>query len=84
MVPVSVASVTSDNVNQGGRIENMANPSLTPAPTQISIPQLTPVQAVPGQQQLSQAQGKIITVPGIPGHFIQVLLRELSLLTSIK
>ena len=44
----------------------MANPSLTPAP---QAPAPAPLQP---QTQQNLTQGKIITVPGIPGHFIQV------------
>ena len=42
----------------------MANPSLAPAPAALAT--LQP------QTQQTLTQGKIITVPGIPGHFIQV------------
>ena len=46
------------------REQTMANPSLAPAPAALAT--LQP------QTQQTLTQGKIITVPGIPGHFIQV------------
>ena len=46
----------------------MTNPSLTPAPAPVTVG------PVDSSQTLTQTPGKIITVPGIPGHFIQVII----------
>ena len=46
----------------------MTNPTLAPA----LAPALAPLPGVQAPTSQTVTQGKIITVPGVPGHFIQV------------